>query len=253
MLALITATRNSMATLPAMLESASDVLGNTKSVFVDGESTDGTAEFLEEYTAARPLATLLRQDGHGLYAALNQGVSYAMNDPDVSHIGMLHSDDRMAGGSYLEYLSVIESSSADVFYADIEYHDQSGNVVRKWRSGDFSRFKLNTGWMPPHTSVVVSRDIYKEVGLYDPTFGTSADYEWLVRVLDNPDRKTHYFPGCIVSMLVGGASNATLRARLLANRQDGRVWRSRSRVRGIAIRILKPMRKIGQYLSASDS
>jgi glycosyltransferase len=253
MLALITATRNSMATLPAMLESASDVLADAKSVFIDGDSTDGTTEFLQAHTADNPQAILLRQDGEGLYAALNQGVSLAMHDSDVSHIGMLHSDDRVAGDSYLEYLSVIDSSSADIFYADIEYHDEPGNVVRRWRSGSFSRLKLTTGWMPPHTSVVVSKDVYKEVGLYDPTFGTSADYEWLVRVLDDPHRKTQYFPRCVVSMLVGGASNATLRARLQANRQDGRVWTNRSRVQGIAIRILKPMRKIGQYLSASGS
>jgi len=37
--------------------------------------------------------------------------------------------------------------------------------------------------MPPHTSLVVAKRIYRDFGVYNPAFGTAADYEWIVRVL----------------------------------------------------------------------
>jgi len=72
-------------------------------------------------------------------------------------------------------------------------------------------FKLKTGWMPPHTSVVVATRIYRDFGVYDPAFGTAADYEWIVRVLSS-QRPLAFptFPQQTLSMLVGGASGATL-------------------------------------------
>ncbi len=248
MLALITATRNSMATLPSMLESLAEVTGEVKSVFVDGGSTDGTLAHLASYASNQRSAVVLEQDGTGLYEALNQGTKHALLDAGVTHVGLLHSDDKLLVDNYNDYWSYIRQHAADVYYADIEYHDPAGRVVRQWESGRFSRFGLNTGWMPPHTSVIVSRQTCIDVGDYDPAFGTAADYHWLVRVLLNANRQVEYFPECVLSMRTGGASNVSLRARLRANRQDGRVWRERSLVQAAAVRVLKPLRKLGQFV-----
>ena len=247
MLALVTATRNSMATLPDMLASARASHGRARHVFVDGESTDGTPEYLRTWVDDNPGARLLGQRSTGLYEALNEGIRAALDDREVTRIGMLHSDDRLVGDRYAEYLGHIETSDAAFHYADIEYHDADGRVVRRWRAGDYSRFKLNTGWMPPHTSVVVSKDVYRSSGLYNPSFGTAADYEWMVRVLLNRPDRIRYFPKRVLSMRVGGASNASLTARLEANRQDGRVWARRSRLQSLLVRVCKPARKIGQF------
>ena len=142
-------------------------------------------------------------------------------------------------------------SDADVSYSDIQYHNASGDVVRVWRSGDFSRFKLYTGWMPPHTSVVAKEWVYQKHGLFDPRFGTAADYDWLVRVLSNRDVSAYYHPKITVSMQTGGASNASFRSRLNANAMDGAVWADRSVLQASLIRLLKPARKVGQFLSTS--
>jgi glycosyltransferase len=122
-------------------------------------------------------------------------------------------------------------------------------VARVWHSGKFSRLKLNTGWMPPHTSIVAKKSVYERHGLFNPAFGTAADYEWVVRALSDETLSTYYHPEITVSMQTGGASNASFRSRLRANAMDGSVWRDRSMIQASLIRILKPARKIGQFFT----
>jgi len=146
-----------------------------------------------------------------------------------------------------EYLAHIGSSQCDFLYSDIEYHDKHDRRVRVWNAGRFSMFKLRTGWMPPHTSVVVAKRIYRDFGVYNPAFGTAADYEWIVRVLSSNNASVSYYPQRTLSMLVGGASGATLAARISANAMDGKAWADRSLAESWLIRVSKPMRKVLQF------
>ena len=247
MLALITATHNSIGTLGESLASVDMAAGRVKHFFIDGASTDGTIEFLNDFTANTDDSIVQTQDDAGLYQAINHGIRLAIDDPDVTHIGFLHSDDRLITSAFERYLSVIETEVSQVFYSGIEFHDASGSRVRVWESGEFSRFKLNTGWMPPHTSVVVRKEVYVELGLYNPDFGTAADYEWVVRVLSKHGENSRYFPERTLSMLVGGASSSSLKARLRANAMDGKVWADKSKLQSMLVRVCKPVRKLGQF------
>jgi len=247
-LALITATLNSEASLEYAISSLRSVVNDIKHVVIDGGSGDRTIEILDEYVRSRADIRVLQQKEKGLYQALNEALEWAIADDDVTHIGFLHSDDRLLQDSYPGYLAAIRASDADVCYSDIQYHNAAGDVVRVWRSGKFSHFKLNTGWMPPHTSVVAKKEVYERYGLFDQKFGTAADYEWLVRVLSNRDISVYYHPAITISMQTGGASNASFRSRLRANAMDGAVWADRSILQASLIRLLKPARKVGQFL-----
>jgi glycosyltransferase involved in cell wall biosynthesis len=247
MLALVTATKNSMRTIKDALESAASFRHKVKHYLVDAASSDGTREYLAAFATTTGNSILLSQTGTGLYPALNEAVMAAMANPEVTHIGILHSDDRLIPTRFDEYLSHIEFSRCDFFYSDIEYHDKDDRRVRVWNAGRFSMFKLKTGWMPPHTSVTVAKSIYRDFGFYDPTFGTAADYEWIVRVLSSNRANVSYFPQRTVTMLVGGASAATLAARLRANAMDGKVWAQHSRTAARLIRVTKPLRKVMQF------
>jgi len=218
-----------------------------KHYLIDLASSDGTREYLDSFVATTNGGVLLSQAGTGLYPALNQAINAALVDPAVTHIGFLHSDDRIFPKHFGPYLSHIESSPCDFFYSNIEYHDKHGRIVRVWNAGKFSMRKLKTGWMPPHTSVVATKRVYAELGVYDPAFGTAADYEWLVRVLSSNNINVSYYPHRTVSMLVGGASSATFATRIRANAMDGKVWADRSRLASWLIRLCKPLRKIQQF------
>jgi glycosyltransferase len=152
---------------------------------IDAPRSDGTREFLATFATATGNSVLQSQTGTGLYPALNYAVTAAAADLAVTHIGFLHSDDRLMSTQFDQYLSCIESSRCDFFYSDIEYHDKHDRRVRVWNAGRFSMFKLKTGWMPPHTSMVVAKRIYRDFGVYNPAFGTAANYEWIVRILSS--------------------------------------------------------------------
>ena len=247
MLALVTATKNSMRTIRDALESAASFRHKVKHYLIDAASSDGTREYLASFVTTAGNGVLLSQTGTGLYHALNQAVTAALADPDVTHIGFLHSDDRLISTQFDEYLSHIDSSRCDFFYSDIEYHDKHDRRFRVWNAGRFSIFKLRTGWMPPHTSVVVANRIYRDFGVYNPAFGTAADYEWIVRVLSSNRASVSYYPQRTLTMLVGGASGATLAARLRANAMDGKAWADRSLAEAWLIRVSKPLRKVLQF------
>src|ERR1700685_643327 len=237
MLALITATKNSMRTIRDALESAAQFRHRIKHYLIDAASSDGTREYLASFLTTTGSGVLLSQTGTGLYPTLNQAVAAALADPEITHIGFLHSDDRFISTEFDAYLSHINSIPCDFFYSDIEYHDKHDRRVRVWKAGRFSMFKFKTGWMPPHTSVVVAKRIYRDVGVYNPAFGTAADYEWIVRVLSCNNASVSAFTHRTLTLLVGGASNATLAARLRANAMDAKVWADHSRIGARLIRI----------------
>jgi len=247
-LGLITATYNSIGTLESCLASTKSIRGRIKQFVVDGSSTDGTWEYLTGYVKENPNTSIQLQNGTGLYQAINEGLETALRDSDVTHIGLLHSDDRLIAANYCEYLSEINSERLALYYSDIQFHDRDNRVVRRWNAGRYSPWRFRTGWMPPHTGMIVSKSVYDEIGLYDPKFGTAADYEWIIRVLKSERYDVRYFPKLTVSMLIGGASNTTFKARLKANAMDGAAWADESWLQAALIRVCKPMRKIGQFL-----
>lgn len=57
-----------------------------------------------------------------------------------------------------------------------------------------------------------------------------------------------YVPRVLVKMRVGGKSNASLRNRLQANREDRRAWEVNGGRVPFGLRWMKPMRKLLQYV-----
>ena len=62
MLALVTATHNSMPTIAACLESTEFMPDRAKTILVDGGSTDGTVQFLDHYAQNHNNTEILKQD-----------------------------------------------------------------------------------------------------------------------------------------------------------------------------------------------
>lgn len=212
-------------------------------VVVDGNSSDDTVEVVRHSDAN---VRLLTQPAKGIYAALNAGINAAEGDL----IGILHADDFYARSSVLQQVNeAFEDPSVGACYGDLCYvqHDQPSRVVRYWRAGDFESNRFLNGWMPPHPTFFVRKSIYRGLGLYRTDLGTAGDYELMVRLLVRHQIKTVYVPRVLVHMRTGGASNATLRARLAANRMDRRAWR----VNGLRpypwTTLAKPLRKVGQW------
>jgi glycosyltransferase len=120
-------------------------------------------------------------------------------------------------------------------------------VVRYWRAGEFNPARFRHGWMPPHPTFFLRRELYERFGGYRTDLGTAADYELMLRMLLRHGVPTVYIPKVLVHMRVGGASNRSLAARLAANRMDRAAWRVNDLRPLPWTTLAKPLRKVGQW------
>ncbi|MDZ7924745.1 MAG: glycosyltransferase family 2 protein [Marinagarivorans sp.] len=223
-ISIITATWNSAKTINATLASlAIQTHQDYEYIVIDGGSSDNTLDVIKE-SGAR-VDHLVSEKDKGIYDALNKGIALATGD----YVGFLHSDDFFASSLTLSNMhKLLSEKSSDAIYADLEYVDKNdtAKVIRRWQSGDYQKSKLKMGWMPPHPTFYMRRDLYQEFGCFDLTYKIAADYDSLMRYLWVKGVKPEYLPEVTVKMRVGGASNRSLKNIIQKSREDIRVMQS---------------------------
>ena len=165
-------------------------------------------------------------------------------------MGFLHADDFFASDSVIQsVVGQFDGSECDGVYGDLLYvsAEDPRKVIRYWRAGHFSQETLRWGWMPPHPTVYLRRDSYRMLGGFRTDLQIAADYEILVRMFAKHRLKMRYLEEILVKMRVGGKSNASLRNRMLANREDRRAWEINGMRPPTGLRFTKPLRKLSQY------
>lgn len=215
-------------------------------VVIDGASSDGTLEILESCLDER--ATLVSEPDRGIYDALNKGIALASGDV----IGLLHSDDYFADGQVIaEIMSAFEDPLIDAVYGDLEYVAKSepNRVIRHWKAGEFSPKKLARGWMPPHPTLFVRREVIERFGGFDAGLQIAADYDAVLRYFGPGQINAKYIPRVLVKMRVGGESNRSL-ARVIRKSWEDYQALHRNRVGGLWALFLKNVSKIPQFFRA---
>jgi glycosyltransferase involved in cell wall biosynthesis len=222
-ISVITATFNSASTLESTLESfRSQEYKNKELIIIDGGSTDGSKEIIRN--AGDVVQKWVSEPDQGIYDALNKGIR--MSEGDV--IGFLHSGDLYADSNVLQKIIIpFQESQVDIIYGDLRYvnKDKRKRVVRYWKSGEFHPGLIQKGWMPPHPTFYMRREIYASLGLFDLSFKIAADYDLMLRVLKNPGLKIAYIPEVLVEMETGGLSNGRLVNVIRKSIEDYRAMR----------------------------
>lgn len=222
-LSIITATWNSGKTVAATMESlAQQTFQNYESIIVDGHSSDDTLDVVRR--SGVKIGKIISERDKGIYDALNKGIAAAQGE----YIGFLHSDDILASSCALEKLvNRIAECAPDAIYADLQYvkKDNTEKVVRHWRSGAYDRDRLKNGWMPPHPTFYMRRELYVRHGGFDLEYKISADYDSLVRYLWVNKIKVDYLPEILIKMRVGGASNRSLVNMIRKSAEDFKVMK----------------------------
>ena len=246
-ISIITITFNSAKTIQRALDSVqSQTYADIEHVIVDGASTDGTKELIETYAKAHKNVRWISEKDKGIYDALNKGIRLATGDI----IGFLHSDDVFySPDSIGQIAAAFEDEKVDVVYGDLQYC-KGPKVVRRWKSNDFNPCALKYGWMPPHPTVYVRREVYQQVGEYDEWFRISADYDMMLRIF-SAGYTSRYLPEVLVSMEVGGASNKDAKARLSKTQEDFIVLKKNHVGAGYLTVACKQLRKLRQFLRKS--
>jgi glycosyltransferase len=245
-ISIITATFNSAKTIEDTIKS---VLGQTYSdieyIIIDGGSTDGTMDIVDKYKDK--IAKIVSEKDGGIFDAFNKGIKLATGDV----IGILNSDDFYADNSVVK--NVVEkfmSSGTDTVYGDLVYVDpiETSKVRRHWKAGEYNRSKFKTGWMPPHPTFFVKNSLYDRYGVFNTWMKISNDYELVLRFLYKNNASTVYIPKVLVKMRAGGNSDGSIKKRYMANKEDRKAWKVNQLKAPFYFAVLKPMRKLGQFL-----
>lgn len=212
-------------------------------IIMDGRSTDGTLDVVRGFDD--PRIRIFSERDHGIYDALNRGISRATGDI----IGVVHSDDFLAHDNVISAIAkAFNNSEIDAVYGDLDYVSalDPEKVVRSWRSGRFTRSKLTWGWMPPHPTLFLKREVFERLGAYDTSYRIAADYDAVLRYFGSTPFRAYHIPDVLVKMRMGGISNKSLRHIILKSREDLTALKN-NQMGGLPALIMKNVSKIGQF------
>jgi glycosyltransferase involved in cell wall biosynthesis len=191
-------------------------------IIIDGCSTDGTINLVRSY--GERISKFISAKDNGLYDAINKGIQVATGDI----VGVLHSDDFFYNNLVVEKIArAFEEIEIDAVIGDIQFVDpvDSLKIVRYFSSRKFNLAKFRFGYMPPHPSFYIRRELHEKLGYYKTDYKIAADYELVLRFLLIRKIKYRYLEMPFVSMRSGGVSNKSIGSNITLNREIARACR----------------------------
>ena len=241
---IITISYNSAKTLGETIKSVLEQsYVDLEYIIIDGQSADTTVEIIKSY--GDRISTYVSEKDDGIYDAMNKGVSLARGDI----IGFINSDDKLNSEDCIwEIVKVFQVNDCDVVYGDKIYTDSknTNRVIRYWKAGEYDRSNFEKGWMPPHLSTYIRKELYDKYGKFRTDFKIAADYELLFRFMYKHNAKSKYLPKVIARMRAGGISNKSIKNILISNYEVYKSWKVNGLSVSPLIIVRKPISKIMQ-------
>ena len=175
-LSIITVNYNNLAGLKKTTQSVfSQDFSGYEYIVIDGESTDGSGDYLNEIKDR--LSYSVSEPDNGVYDAMNKGIAKAKG----KFLVFLNSGDFLIDTSILSKVSTyIKSATSDIYYGNIRITDGAGNEsvlkfpaelsLRFWKAATIN-----------HQASIIKADLFREIGVYDRSFSLAADYAFFLK------------------------------------------------------------------------
>jgi glycosyltransferase involved in cell wall biosynthesis len=200
-ISVITVVYNGLHDLKATLASiVSQSYQHIEYIVVDGNSTDGTAEFLAK---EKGISCFISEPDKGIYDAMNKGLKLASGD----YVLFMNAGDRFYSADTVEKIFATSDATqlSDIYFGNTMVIDDHGNEIglrRLQPPHELSWRSLLDGMLVCHQSIVVRREL---APLYNTNLKVAADYQWVLESLKNA--RTICDTGIIIAKFLDGGFN----------------------------------------------
>jgi glycosyltransferase len=206
-ISIITVVKNGM---PYLSDSINSFLKqnylNKELIIIYSKSSDLTLKYLNTINN-KNIRIFIDKYSVNKFGSLNFGIKKAKGDI----LGLLHSDDIFYSNETLkDVANVYKKNFFDMCFGDVLFSSRHNlySIKRFWKSEVFLPYKLFFGWMPPHTSIFLAKNIYKKF-YYSTLYKISSDYEYILRILKYC-KKIIYINQITTIMRTGGDSTKNI-------------------------------------------
>lgn len=228
LLTVITTVYNNALLLEQTIQSViNQNCGEFEYIIKDAVSTDSFEDVVKKYSNIR----VVRCKDRGIYDGMDQGIKVACGE----YVEILNSDDLFSDSNVIaRYVAAIKNEKADAFCSDIDMHFPNGcSLVRK---ADLSKLRYRS--CVNHTSLVLKRKDYFELGGFDKSLKIAADCDLTIKMV-----KAKLFIKRLnficVKFRAEGASNSTYTFRTLKENLTCRLRFSKFNMLGCCYTILQ--------------
>ncbi len=215
-ISIITVVYNNEKTIADTIESVlAQSYSNIEHIIVDGLSKDNTMAVVNRYR--KQLGTVISEKDNGLYDAMNKGIRAATGDV----IGILNSDDFFQDKDVIKRVAeaFIQNENLEATIGDIVFVNGRNKIVRHYSAKRWTVKKFAWGYMPPHPSFFVKKNLFERLGYYKQDYEIAADYELLIRFLAVGKVSWKYLPITTTRMRLGGKSTKNLKSNQILNKE----------------------------------
>ena len=188
---------NGAKTIGRTIES---VLGQTyknlELLIIDGGSTDGTIEILENSKSDKLFFT--SEPDKGIYDAMNKGIEKASGE----WIFFLGDDDHFFNDNVLQ--SIFSNPGTE--NVDFVYGNVKSEYYKKLYDGKFDYEKLLQKNIS-HQAIFYRKNIFSKIGLYNLNYKTHADWDFNLRCFENEEIKIKFENSTVAEFGKGGVSS----------------------------------------------
>lgn len=197
----ITATYNSVSAgrgqlIERCISSVASIKTPHEHLIMDGGSTDGTVDLLNDMSEKYPNVRCFSEKDKGLYDALNNGIAHASGE----WLYVLGDDDYVFAPSVLDKL--LQKIDGYDFVATRVIRGASTAYMRNF----FAFRRFFTGMVYCHQGVLIRTELARTAGGFNLHYKVSADYDLCLRIHLSHKCKFKYFSDRFAHMNPGGMS-----------------------------------------------
>ncbi len=243
LVSIVTPSYNQARFLPDTIDSVlNQTYPNIEYIVIDGGSTDGSVELLENY--ADRIDYWVSEPDKGQTDAINKGFAQANGEI----LAWLNSDDTYQPEAVADAVRLMQQyPEYGLVYGEANFIDQHGNEIGRFPAAQTSYDQLRRGYVHvPQQSSFWRADLMKQVGALDDSLYFAMDYDLWLRLAEISRIK--YFPGRVwANFRLHGESKTIAEddrcwvEMVQIHRRDGGRWVSVLTIKYILRKLLAPL------------